>query len=278
MSASKLAHILDQGARGTNKRVLRDARNGLRAHEPTLTQNFVSDYLSRARRASLATRVREFTIHEEATAFGADLALWFTDGVGQFAGVYLQAKAIYQDQTYRRLDHANHHGTQYDMLVEAAVRDGVAAGYAFYSGYRGAEPRSSACPHGRGSPEINGITVASAASLSSKILKRVPRQEIEALTSPLSCLVRHQQTWPPSHSKPGNSPTSSTGRASDGLLESIVDSLRHFAAQPDGEVRVHDQSSIPSYLRALDGGESLNHEVDDQSDYEPRMTVLLTTV
>lgn len=277
MSASKLAHILDQGARETNKRVLRDTRNGLRAHEPTLTQNFVSDYLSRARRASLATRVREFTIHEEATAFGADLALWFTDG-GQFVGVYLQAKAIYQDQTYRGLDHANHHGTQYDTLVKAAVRDGVAAGYAFYSGYRGAEPRSSACPHGRGSPEINGITVASAASLSSNILRHVPRQEIEALTSPLSCLVRHQQTWPPSHSKPGNSPTSSTGRASDGPLESIVDSLRSFAAQSDGEVRVHDQSSIPSYLRALDGGQSLNREVDNESDDELRMTVLLTTV
>lgn len=194
MSIAELARILDDGAKATNKRINRDHRNGLEPHEETLTQNFVSDYVARTRLAQLLASANEFTKYQEGRMFGADIALWFTNDKGRFAGIYLQAKVMRQDGTYRSLNHKNSHGLQHAMLTHAASRDHVLSGYAFYNGLRRAEPHLSACSHGIGSPDTNGISIASAALLGPHLKPSVPRLAVEGLCSPLSCLVRHATT------------------------------------------------------------------------------------
>ena len=78
---------------------------------------------------------------------------------GQFAGIYLQAKVLRRDDSYRGLNHSNRWGPQNQTLIDAGNRDGVLAGYAFYNGLSGAQPAQSVCGHGDGAPDINGINI-----------------------------------------------------------------------------------------------------------------------
>jgi hypothetical protein len=168
------ARILDDGAKATTRRVRRDHRNGIDPHEETLTQNFVSDYVAKVRRSKMRARVNEFTKRQEARLYGADIALWFVNATGQFAGIYLQAKVLRRDDTYRGLNHSNRWGSQHQTLIDAGNRDGVLSGYAFYNGLSGSQPARSVCGHGDGAPDINGINIASA-TLMTPHLKRAVR-------------------------------------------------------------------------------------------------------
>jgi hypothetical protein len=85
MSIAEQARILDDEAKATSKRMLRDHRNAIEPHEETLTQNFVSEYVARVRRAKMRVSVNEFTRRQEARLFGADLAIWFTNSRDEFA-------------------------------------------------------------------------------------------------------------------------------------------------------------------------------------------------
>jgi hypothetical protein len=122
------ARILDDGAKATTTRIRRDHRNGIEPHEETLTQNFVSDYVARVRRAKLRARANEFTKRQEAQLFGADVALWFVNAAGQFAGIYLQAKVLRRDDSYRGLNRSNRWGPQHQTLIDAGTRDGSSPG------------------------------------------------------------------------------------------------------------------------------------------------------
>lgn len=248
------ARILDDGAKAITRRVRRDHRNGIDPHEETLTQNFVSDYVAKVRRAKMRARVNEFTKRQEAQLFGADIALWFFNAADEYAGIYLQAKVLHQDDSYRGLNHSNRWGPQHQTLVDAATRDGVLAGYAFYNGLKGAQPAHSVCGHGDGSPEISGITLASANSMAQYLKRRVARTDIEALCSPLSCLVRH---W--SGSSDGGSATSPDGGGAPDGGNSKVSSPPDLPAALLGLARSWDQpearllgrDGLPSYVSQL---------------------------
>lgn len=255
MSIAKQARVLDQGAAATSKRILRDHRNGIEPREETLTQNFVSEYVARTRRTKLNAGASEFARRDEARLYGADIALWFTNAAGQFAGVYLQAKVLRSDNTYRGLDHRNQHGRQFDTLIGAARRDGVLAGYAFYNGLRAPDPSKSACEHGIGSPEINGISVASASSMRSHLQRRVMRSSIEEFCSPLSCLVRHA-TGPGGAGPAGGDGSGSSGGGgrgpADGTDPDLPSALLALSQSWQGsEARLHTSESLPAYVRAL---------------------------
>jgi len=280
MPVAGQARILDIGATRMRGRILHDRRLGLEPSEETLTQNFVSDYAARVRRAGLSADVREFTKHEESTLVGADIALWFYDAAGSYAGIYLQAKRLFPDGTYRGLNHA--HGRQYQMLIDGARRDGVLAAYAFYNGLGDAEPARAACGHGIGATDISGITIASAASLGAHLPARLPRTAIEHLCSPLSCLVRHASI------SPGGTPRTAGGDAlgGDGSGEGRGEGgpgqdepgpgglplvLSQFAQQwPDSGFEVLRGDSVPDYLRRFNEdvveaqGE---YDLPDPSDY-----------
>lgn len=276
MSVAQQARIFDLGAKETRARILHDRRIGLEPAEETLTQNFASSYLARVRKAGLQARVREFTKWQEAHLVGADLALWFHDGSGRFVGIYLQAKRLFPDGTYRGLNHGN--GRQHRTLVNGASRDGVLAGYAFYNGLDDPEPRHAACSHGQGATDSSGITVANASALAAHLKRRVPRSQIEQLCSPLSCLVRHTSpiagtgsggtgpggTGPggpgAGGSDSGGTPTGVGGgdRRSFSIDSSdLLTALVHFAEHwPGSEVKVHTVDSLPDYARALVNNDS----------------------
>lgn len=279
MSLAKQARILDDGATRTNKRILRDRGNGVTPHEETLTQNFVSDYVAMVRRAKLRASVNEFTRWQEANLYGADLALWFVNAAGTFAGVHLQAKVLRTNDTYVGLDHRNSRGRQHDMLISGASQAGVLAGYAFYNGLRGAEPTTSACTHGYGAPDVNGISIASATAIGPHVARTVRRKNIEHLCSPLSCLVRHGgsaggTSGPGGGLGPGGpggglgsggpggpgGDLGSTGSdsavigsgvvgASAADLPSAILGLAEAWHQP--EARLHDRGSVPDFVRGL---------------------------
>lgn len=273
MSIAKQARILDDGAKSTNKRILRDHRNGVTPHEETLTQNFVSDYIAKIRRAQLRASVSEFTKRQEARLYGADIALWFVNAAGAFAGVHLQSKVLRSDGTYVGLDHHNRHGRQYDMLIEGANREGVLAGYAFYNGLRGAEPTASVCGHGDGAPDINGISIASATAIGPHVARSVRRKDIEQICSPLSCLVRH---WGVASgggddgSRPVGDVGGSSGDGAEGApspdLPSALLGLAGAWQQP--EARLHDQDSIPEYVRKL--ADEMNERGAHSNDEDQR--------
>ncbi|MGV9195094.1 DUF6615 family protein [Microbacterium sp. MC2] len=280
MSIAKQARILDDGAKSTNKRILRDHGNGVTPHEETLTQNFVSDYIAKIRRAKLRASVNEFTKQQEARLYGADIALWFVNAAGKFAGVHLQSKVLRSDGTYGGLDHHNRHGRQYDMLINGAKREGALAGYAFYNGLRGAEPSTSACGHGDGAPDINGISIASATAIGPHVARSVRRKDVEQICSPLSCLVRHWGvTSGPGGGGGGGGPVggvggfggSGGGGASGAPSPDLPSALLGLAeAWQQPEARLHDQDSIPEYVRKL--AERMNERAarpidDDQRSY-----------
>lgn len=259
MSVAKLARILDQGAKDTHSRILRDHRNGLGPHEETMTQNFISGYVSRIRTAKVNAAAGEFTRWDEARYFGADIALWFMNCSDEFAGVYLQSKILKSDDTYQKLDHTNSHGRQYDTLVSAAARDGVLAGYAFYNGLKGADPLTSACTHGIGSPEISGISIASAVLLGSHVKAKVQRADIEALCSPLSCLVRHASSNLANSPLEGDASSSGSAKQADPDLPRAILGLMLKWQQHDAQL--HTRESIPEYVRTLAG--SMGHTAED---------------
>lgn len=251
------ARILDDGAKATTKRVRRDHTNGLDPHEETLTQNFVSDYVAKVRRSKMRARANEFTKRQEARLYGADIALWFVNATGQFAGVYLQAKVLRRDDTYRGLNHRNRWGRQHQTLVDAGARDGALAGYAFYNGLSGSQPAHSVCGHGDGAPDINGISIASATLMTPHIKSSVARPDIEALCSPLSCLVRHRRGGGSGGGSTGGSGGGGTSGGDSGSgtgalgpdLPAALLGLAESWQQP--EVRLLDRQELPSYVSQL---------------------------
>ena len=255
--AAQQARILDDGAKATTRRVRRDHKNGIDPYEETLTQNFVSDYVAKVRRLKLRARVNEFTKRQEAQIYGADIALWFVNAADQFAGVYLQAKVLRRDDTYRGLSHRNRWGTQYQTLVDAGNRDGVLSGYVFYNGLSGAQPARSVCGHGDGAPDINGINIASTTLMTPHLKSVVARADVEALCSPLSCLVRH---WSASGGGGGGSPSggpggsggSGGGAGKDAPtldLPAVLLGLSESWQQP--AARLLSREELPSYVSAL---------------------------
>jgi hypothetical protein len=270
------ARILDDGAKATTTRIRRDHRNGIEPHEETLTQNFVSDYVARVRRAKMRARANEFTKRQEAQLFGADVALWFVNAAGQFAGIYLQAKVLRRDDSYRGLNHSNRWGPQNQTLIDAGNRDGVLAGYAFYNGLSGSQPAQSVCGHGEGAPDINGINIASATSMTAHLKGRVARTDVEALCSPLSCLVRH---WGGGGSAGGSGGVASpgtgggggpaggdgsrgTGEGEDSLAPDLPAALLGLSQsweQP--EARLMGREEVPQYVSQL--AETLDLAWDD---------------
>lgn len=265
------ARILDDGAKATTRRVRRDHKNGIDPHEETLTQNFISDYVTKVRRSRMRARANEFTKRQEAQLFGADIALWFVNAAGQFAGVYLQAKVLRRDDTYRGLNRTNRWGPQHQTLVDAGTRDGVLAGYAFYNGLSGSQPGHSVCGHGDGAPDINGINIASASLMTPHLKNSVARTDIESLCSPLSCLVRH---WGGGGSSGGSAGGSGGGGGASGGgggdapapdLPAALLGLAESWQQP--EARLLDRDELPSYVNQL--AETLDL-VHDQLPYEDR--------
>lgn len=287
MSVAQQARIFDLGAKDTRARILHDRRIGLEPAEETLTQNFASNYLARVRKAGLRARVREFTKWQEAHLVGADLALWFHDGSGNFAGIYLQAKRLFPDGTYRGLNHGS--GRQHATLVSGAGRDGVLAGYAFYNGLDDPEPWRSACGHGIGATDSSGITVASALALIPHLKGRVPRTQIEQLCSPLSCLVRHAHSTTsggPGATGPGGPGAGGAGSDGSGSRGSgprvtpfgasggdgtspstsheLPAALLQFAEHWSGsEAKVHTEDTLPDYARAIVKSDSDDRQADE---------------
>ena len=256
MLIASQARLLDRGATDTRDRILHDRRFGLHPSEETLTQNFVSDYLARVRRAGVGAVAREFNKFEESHLFGADVALWFHDGAGHYAGIYLQAKRQFVDDTYRGLDHGSLR--QYQTLVDGARRDGVLAGYAFYNGLSDPDPVRAACAHGVGATNISGVTIASAESLRPHLRSKVQRTVIEHLCSPLSCLMRHDTGSVVAVDDGGGSGGGgSGGGGADGDGPPNADgptglplALGLFANQwPDSGLVIHSLDTAPSYLR-----------------------------
>ena len=193
-SKNALEPLLDDLARSTRKRILRDRAYGLEPHEETLTQNIVSDLthaLSASGSKSFAYEVPKYL---EATVYGADIAFWIQNKAGQLAGILLQAKRQFnRDDTYRDLDHSNKTGgQQYTLLVESARAAGLLAGYVFYNGLNTGQPSSTACGLNLLDPDLHGITVASALTLHRQglIQHSVSRVQVEKATAPFGCLVR----------------------------------------------------------------------------------------
>lgn len=261
MLVASQARLLDRGAKDTRDRILHDRRYRLHPSEETLTQNFVSDYVARVRRAGLRATAREFNKYEESHLFGADIALWFYDGAGHYAGIYLQAKRQFVDDTYRGLDHGSRH--QYLTLVDGARRDGVLAGYAFYNGLSDPDPIRAACTHGVGATDISGVTIASAESLRPHLRSKVRRTLIEHLCSPLSCLVRHDAGSViavddgSGSGSGGSGGDGGAGGEDDGSPDvngptGLPLALGLFANQwPDSGFVIHSVGTAPSYLRQL---------------------------
>ena len=279
---AQIARILDDGARATTRRVRRDHRNGIDPREETLTQNFISDFVNRVRGSKMRARAREFTKHEEGGRYGADIAIWFVNAAGQFAGVYLQAKVLRQDDTYRGLNHKNRIGTQNKMLIDAGIRDRVLAGYAFYNGLSGHQPASSSCWHGVGAPDINGINIASATLRTPHLGSRVARANIESLCSPLSCLVRHAVGG----GSGGGSAGRSTGGSASGSGGGDSPSEKFGADAPapnlpsatiglaeswqQREARLINHEDLPTYVKQLSQMLNLSSDQlpdDDDHDY-----------
>lgn len=260
MPIASQARVLDVGAADTRNRILHDRRLGVQPVEETLTQNFISGYLARVRRSRLSATAREFTKHEEHNLVGADIALWFHDGSGHYAGIYLQAKRQFADDTYRGLTHGG--GRQHQTLVDGARRDRVLAGYAFYNGLIDPDPLRAACPHGVGATDISGITIASARSIQRHLHSKVQRTSIEHLCSPLSCLVRHDGRpvaavddgsgrggWRGGDDGSGADPD---GPSDAGGPTGLPRALSLFANQwPDSGLVIHSADTVPSYLRAM---------------------------
>ena len=270
------ARILDDGAKATTKRVRRDHRNGIDPHEETLTQNFVSDYVAKVRRSKMRARANEFTKRQEAQLYGADIALCFVNASGQFAGVYLQAKVLRRDDTYRGLNRTNRWGPQHQTLIDAGSRDGVLSGYAFYNGLSGSQPARSVCGHGDGAPDINGINIASATLMTPHLKSTVARTDVEVLCSPLSCLVRH---WSGGGSGGGGASAggpSGSGSPGGGVgkdaptpdLPAALLGLAESWQQP--EARLLRREELPSYVSALAETLRLGPDqlpTDDDRDY-----------
>jgi len=265
MPIASQARVLDLGATDTRDRILHDRRLGVEPGEETLTQNFVSGYLARTRRSGLSATAREFTKHEESHLVGADVALWFHDGEGHYAGIYLQAKRQFADDTYRGLNHGG--GRQHQTLIHGAGRDGVLAGYAFYNGLSDPNPVRAACAHGVGATDISGVTIASAESIRPHLQSKVGRTVIEHLCSPLSCLVRHDTGPVVAVGDGGGSGGGGSGGVSggggdeDGPPSSdeptgLPLALSLFANQwPGSGLVVHSVDTAPSYLREMVLGE-----------------------
>lgn len=189
---SPIERLLDTMAAKTRRRIRRDRRNGLDAHEETLTQNLVSELTEGLKAQGLAVTVQEIPRYAEAHTFGADIALWLQNSDGRLAGIHLQAKRQYPNDTYRDLDHTNSDGLQYDLLISGAASSGALAGYAFYNGLNKGQPKSTSCGSNILNEKQHGINVARAKTLEAggHINHVVRRIDVEGLCAPLSCLVR----------------------------------------------------------------------------------------
>lgn len=186
---TRAVQILDEQAAEVRARIRQDWANGLEPYETTLTQNLVSALRRELALAGAAVYATEIPRDDEAKLYGADIALWVLAPVGGLAGVHLQAKRQYPDDTYRGLDHANSHGQQYDLLVQGARAAGALAGYAFYNGLDDPGPARVMCSQKITSADSHGVSVARASSMASHVAATVRRVDVEHLCAPLRCLL-----------------------------------------------------------------------------------------
>jgi len=186
---NRAVQILDEQAAAVRARIRDDRANGLEPHETTLTQNLVSSLRRELALAGTAVYASEIPRDQETKLYGADIAIWMLAPGGALAGVHLQAKRQYLDDTYRDLDHANSHGQQYDLLLAGARAAGALAGYAFYNGLDDPEPMSALCMQGITAADSHGVSVAQARRLAGHIAARVRRVDIQDLCAPLRCLL-----------------------------------------------------------------------------------------
>lgn len=181
--------ILESLSAGMRARIRGDRAAGLEPHEETLTQNLVSALRRQLAGTGARVYVREIPRHEEALLYGADLAVWFQDAGGLLAGIHLQAKRQYADDTYRRLDHANAHGAQHDRLLSGARAAGARAGYAFYNGLHDWEPARAMCSARETGADSHGVNIAQARFITPHVARSVPRRDVDRYCAPLRCLL-----------------------------------------------------------------------------------------
>lgn len=186
---TRAVRILDAQAAAVRARIREDRADGLEPYETTLTQNLVSDLRRQLAAAGTAVYAAEIPRDDEIKLNGADLALWVRAPGGALAGVHLQAKRQYSDDTYRGLDHSNSHGRQYDMLLAGARASGARAGYAFYNGLDDPGPAGVLCTQNILTADSHGVSIADARRLAGHVAATVRRVDVERLCSPLRCLL-----------------------------------------------------------------------------------------
>jgi hypothetical protein len=180
-------------AEETRDRILRDRLLGLPdPSEETHTQNLVSRLAELSRGYGLTLVAREVPRYTESHLLGADIAFWVLGRTGT-AGLHLQAKRLFPDDTYRDLGHANSRGRQVDTLITGASSVGAGAGYIFYNGLTGGQPTGSACCLLDYSPARNGVSLAPAMAVEPFVGgpgDHVPRVSLEDVCTPLVCVPR----------------------------------------------------------------------------------------
>src|SRR5262245_44355868 len=107
-------------AEETRGRILQDRLLGLPdPSEETHTQNLLSRLAELSAGLGLTLVAREVPRYTESHLLGADIALWVLGPTGT-AGLHLQAKRLYVDDSYRDLGHENPRGRQVDALTAGA--------------------------------------------------------------------------------------------------------------------------------------------------------------
>ncbi len=186
---NQAVQILDDQAAAIRARIRDDRTHNLEPQETTLTQNLVSSLRRELALAGTAVYASEIPRDQEAKLYGADIAVWIRSPAGSLAGIHLQSKRQYLDDTYRDLNHANSYGKQYEMLRAGAQAAGARAGYAFYNGLNDNEPTSAMCARGITSADSHGVSIVGAERIAGYIAARVHRVDIEHLCAPLRCLI-----------------------------------------------------------------------------------------
>ncbi|MEV8375188.1 DUF6615 family protein [Kribbella sp. NPDC056861] len=202
MSTSLFEFVLNNAAAMTRERIVRDRLLGLDPHEETLTQNLTSQIIGGVAPGSLPVAMKEIDRRSESRLYGADLALWIRGRSGKLAGLHLQAKRQYPDDTYRKLGYKPEKAKrrQIDQLVVGARATGAGAGYIFYNGLTESQPGGSACCLADYSPTRNGVTLTTVHHVERCIdenPRETPRQMIEDDCNPLGCLARCVGQTPP---------------------------------------------------------------------------------
>lgn len=106
------------------------SRKEMRIHEVTLTQNLIYQFFLFAENTSLPVRLYEAKAEQ---INGNDIEILIETNLGYLA-FPCQAKRIYPNGKYEKLDHSNEKGRQVDLLLRYANRNGAIPLYLFYNG------------------------------------------------------------------------------------------------------------------------------------------------